>query len=264
MRVGGLEESETHIALSRAFGVAAEIHRLMSFQEEHSDVSRLNREAHLRAVTVDAHTYTVLERAAEVSRQSDGAFDITVAPQLDSAASYRLGAEMSSPDASARWSDVDLLSDRRVRFARPLWIDVSGIAKGYAVDRAMIILRESGAGRACVNAGGDMAASGDEAENVLLRVGLGGEADAPVIRLQNESLASSGARGGVVGTMHIDGIERRRAPARFVSVVAPRCVMADALTKVVMARGESARTALRHFGATALMSTGDVTWSEIS
>jgi thiamine biosynthesis lipoprotein len=39
-----------------------------------------------------------------------------------------------------------------VRFRRPLWIDVSGIAKGYAVDRAIERIQQSGARQACVNA----------------------------------------------------------------------------------------------------------------
>src|SRR4051812_20273150 len=70
------------ITLARAFDAAfaaiARVHRLMSFHDPDSDISRLNREAFDRAVIIDGWTWNVLRAAQEFARESDGAFDITV------------------------------------------------------------------------------------------------------------------------------------------------------------------------------------------
>ena len=263
IRVGGLAPQAANDALARSFAAIADIHRLMSFQEADSDISRLNRDAHRQPVEIHAHTYEVLKRSLEVSAHSEGVFDVTVATHLHSRSHLRLLGCTRNPDPDARWRDIRLGSCSCVRFARPLRIDVSGIAKGYAVDCAMKILKASGASRACVNAGGDLAAFGAQTERVYLQMPMAGETTLPVLELRNECLATSGTRAGAMAT-HIDGVERRAAPARLVSVVAPSCTIADALTKVVSARGTEARKTLRYFGATALMSTGSTAWSEIS
>src|SRR5579871_1324466 len=66
-------------AIDAAFDAVATVHRLMSFHEGDSDVSRLNRDAFDRAIEVHAWTYQVLEAAVALHRQSNGMFDIAVA-----------------------------------------------------------------------------------------------------------------------------------------------------------------------------------------
>lgn len=237
----------------------------MSFQEPGSDISRLNREAYVRPVRVDARTYAVLRQAADVSKRSGGTFDVTVAPCLVNAGLTQPPCCDASPDPRAQWSDVHLLSDQHVRFDRPLWIDVSGIAKGYAVDCAMSLLARAQPAQACVNAGGDLSVRGARAEQVRLDVEPGCGYLVPVVELRDGSMASSGSRpgSGMPGGLHVDGSTQRPAPQQFVSVLAPSCVVADALTKVVMARGEQARPVLRAFAARAIISEGHG-WREIA
>src|SRR5215471_2367591 len=69
-------------AIDSAFSAVAQVHRLMSFHDPQSDVSRLNRQAFRRAVSVHPWTYKVLEAAREFNRRSYGVFDVTVAPLL--------------------------------------------------------------------------------------------------------------------------------------------------------------------------------------
>src|SRR5262249_49133330 len=78
----------------------------------------------------------------------------------------------------------------QVRFHRPLWIDLSGIAKGYAIDRAIDVLHAAGADQVCVNAGGDLRVSGSGAERVLLRTDQTG-VPMQVIEISDGALASS-------------------------------------------------------------------------
>jgi thiamine biosynthesis lipoprotein len=261
IRLNGIDAGSANELLTRCFAVVAEVHSLMSFQEDESDVSRLNREAHRHPVQVNARTYEVLRCASSVSLQSGGVFDVTVAPRLVAGRINQRPQAAPEPDPDARWSDVKLLPDRHVRFLRPLWIDVSGIAKGYAVDEVVKLLSAIELTQACVNAGGDLAVLGKDPECVRLDDGLGDQVTIPVVELSNGSMASSGARDHHGG--HVDGATREPAPARFVSVLASSCTVADALTKVVMARGAAARTVLHHFAATAIMSVGHIDWLEL-
>jgi thiamine biosynthesis lipoprotein len=258
IRVAGLAEKEAHRAIDEAFGEIALIHRLMSFHETDSDISRLNRGACDRAAEVHPHTFEVLREAQKLARESEGCFDITVATEL---VDCRILPEPQSryrPDPAADWRDVELLEYRCVHFRRPLWIDLGGIAKGYAVDRAVEILAAHHAVQACVNAGGDLRVVGPQSERVYLKPEqLEGDA-APILDVSNAAIASSSGHldrrfhAGQLRGPHIDGATRRAIPTdRFVSVAAERCVIADALTKVVLAWDEASDPLLRRYGASA-------------
>jgi thiamine biosynthesis lipoprotein len=253
MRVDGLPPSRVHAAIDAAFREVAEIHRLMSFQTADSELSRLNREAWRTAVPVSAQTRAVLEAALDLAAASEGLFDPTVAPVLvrDHVIPAPDGPE---PDGEATWRDI-CLTDRWVAFARPLWLDLSGIAKGYAVDSAVDCLRLHGAEKVCVEAGGDLRLFGPGAERVHLAAG----GDHPAaLDVEDAAIASSGSQsppdGGSPVSPHVDPRTGRVcAPDRFVTVVAPRCIDADGLTKVVMAAGAAAEPVLARFGAWAFL-----------
>jgi thiamine biosynthesis lipoprotein ApbE len=80
--VAGAKIEVMEAAVEAAFSAVAAVHRLMSFHEANSDVSRLNRDAASNAVQVHDWTYRVLETACELNRRSAGIFDIAVAPAL--------------------------------------------------------------------------------------------------------------------------------------------------------------------------------------
>ena len=72
----GAPRNDLHEAIGRAFDTVAVVHRLMSFHERDSDVSRLNREAATRPVPIHPWTYEVLRLSSELYAASDGLFDI--------------------------------------------------------------------------------------------------------------------------------------------------------------------------------------------
>jgi len=135
----GAERGDLQQVIDEAFAAVAQVHRLMSFHDPHSDVSLLNREASTRAVAVHAWTYQVLQMATELHRQSAGVFDVTVAPLLQQRGLLPRDADDPAPAMDQRSAEaaVELLGEGRVRYRRPRTrIDPGGIAKGFAVDRA--------------------------------------------------------------------------------------------------------------------------------
>ncbi len=180
---------------------------------------------------------------------TDGAFDITVAPILVARGHLPCPALAPEPDGAAIWRDIELLPDNRIRFRRPLWIDLGGIAKGYAVDRAMAALQRFAPVQACVNAGGDLRIAGPDSERVRLAADHGAGDRVPVIELADGSLASSAGSPAARISIRAGASATAR---QFVSVVAPRCIDADALTKVVMARGACSARSLAAFAARAV------------
>jgi len=250
VRAAGADAERLQDAVDAAFDEIALIHRLMSFHQPDSEVSLLNRAAHRAPVTVHPHTAAVLRLACEMSAESDGAFDVTVAPELARRGLLPEPDAAEMPDAAVDWRDI-LLDGETASFRRPLWIDLGGIAKGYAVDRAIESLRRNGVEQGCVNAGGDLRLFGPEPEWVALRTDLQEDGDQPAILLREGSLAGSGGPSSRRGP-HVDPRRRQRVgSARFACVAAESCAVADALTKVVLAAGRRAEPTLRRFSAEA-------------
>jgi thiamine biosynthesis lipoprotein len=241
-------------AVAAALDAVAEVHRLMSFHEDTSDVARLNRRAAAGPVEIDPRTHAVLRRARDFSRWSAGSFDCTVGGRL-AALGLLPRSRRSALRGAGCWRDVELLPGSRVRFRRPLAVDLGGIAKGYAVDRAVDALARAGAAAGCVNAGGDLRVLGDRAWPVAVR-----DPDCPGARVPLAPLRS-GALATTSGAFSPDGggrvVEprtgRRRAAPQSVSIFAARCIDADALTKVVWLSPEPPLALLRRLRARALV-----------
>ena len=258
VRVRGAAPRTAERAIDRAFAAMSEIHRLMSFQEHGSDISRMNRGAARAPVAVHPHTIRVLAWAARMAQLSQGLFDATIGSTLVEWGLLATPDADALPDPRVSFRDVELHSGREVFFRRPLWIDVGGIAKGYAVDRGVAALHACGISSACVNAGGDLHIVGAEAEHVAIRTAAAPVDVLPVLKLRAGALASScgaSSRRSHAGdwvSCHVSGRTRRAVDARTtVSVLAGRCVIADALTKVVLADEVAAAPLLRRFQAVA-------------
>src|SRR5499427_5564570 len=181
-------------AVDAAFAAVGKVHRLMSFHDPASDVGRLNRDAAAVAIAVDPWTHEVITAAVDLNRSSNGLFDITVAPALQ-----RLGLLAGPPPADApsptAGDAIEVLGDHRIRFCRAgTRIDLGGIAKGFAVDRAVAVLRAHGVPHGVVDAGGDLAAFGAMAAPVHIRDPRDPCRSIARIAIANEALASSGGR----------------------------------------------------------------------
>jgi thiamine biosynthesis lipoprotein len=264
IRVDGVDGAHAVVAIDAAFAEIATVHRLMSFHAHDSDVTRVNRGASRNAVVVDARTREVLSLSIDFARASDGRFDPTIAAELVARNLLPRPSEAPSPHPKADWRDIEIIADGRIRCAKPLWIDFGGIAKGYAVDRAIECLRDSGITNACVNAGGDLRRIGAGMESVHIRSPAAPHRPVLSLMLGEGAIASSGSyferssHKVERGVSHIDGTTRRAIPAGIaVSVVADRCVVADALTKIVMSDAEAARPVLEAWDAEALVHRTD-------
>jgi FAD:protein FMN transferase len=104
--------------LEAAFGAIEKVHRLMSFYDSASDVSRINGAALRRNVTVNPWTWRVLKAAQRFARESDGVFDVTAAQR-----------------SNGNWHDIVLEENCAVRFRRRVIVDLGGIAKGFECRR---------------------------------------------------------------------------------------------------------------------------------
>jgi FAD:protein FMN transferase len=262
IEVAGRSEPEMTAAVDAAFEAVARIHRLMSFHDADSDVSRLNREAHVKPVAVHAWTFAVLETANELHRRSKGIFDIAVAPVLQALGLLPdIWGQPVAVSGGRAFDAIELLGGHAVRFhdAR-IGIDLGGIAKGFAVDRALDVLRSFGVESAIVNAGGDLGAFGAEPHAVHIRHPRNPVQLVCSVEIRNEGLASSARRfdlfhtADTADTAVIDPATGR-APEIVdgVTVRAPSCLIADALTKIVMIAGTGASDLLDHYRASALM-----------
>ncbi len=247
------------LSVEAAFETIAAVHRAMSFHSPDSEISRLNREAHLRPVSVSAHTREVLLATRRFAQLSGGLFDPTMAPAL---VRHQLLPTPAAPaaDREANWEDIEIDKDGQVFFRRPLWIDLGGIAKGYAVDQAIDVLRDFGVLEACVNAGGDLRNFSREGLRHPLTVRHPGDASRsiPLGHIANKAVASSGefvlGRSGtqtdtspIVDPRH--GVAQCRP--RSVTVIADSCCTADALTKIVSLLGQHASPLLAELDASA-------------
>jgi FAD:protein FMN transferase len=138
------------------------IDRLMSHYKPDSALSRLNRDAARGPVVVEPELFDLIAEAVRHSRDSDGAFDITVGPLMKAWGFFRgeghIPSERKLAGARRRIGYQHLVlnpAERSVRFARKgMELDLGGIAKGHAVDRVVALLRERGVGVALVSAGG--------------------------------------------------------------------------------------------------------------
>lgn len=171
----GEETAKLDAAVDAAFAEMARLDQLLSRYNETSDVSRLSQSA--TGSEVSTETAEVIALGLQVAQKSNGAFDLTLG-RLKSLWNMDQD-EPSIPDANAIAGALQGAGPRAlslqgvlVHKSMPqLQVDLGGIAKGYAVDRAIAILKQHGVPSAAVNAGGDMYLLGKRTERPW-RIGI--------------------------------------------------------------------------------------------
>jgi thiamine biosynthesis lipoprotein len=264
---------QLHAAVGEAFAAVQQVHELMSYHDPGSELSRINRDAASAEQRIDAHTYAVIEAALQMAMLSDGAFDPCIGHRLEE---WGYLPPTTVGGCGGRWDDVRLIAPGAVRFARSVRLDLGGIAKGYAVDRAVQVLQAAGVDKLLVNAGGDLRIAGPQQQRIGLRHPLAPHRHAAVLSLRDSALATSASYysrrhrpGGEVSSLLDPRTGVPYLGEGSVSVCAPDCMSADALTKVVLfASPECAERALAAHGAYAQVHqynapalTGDVSGS---
>ena len=234
--------------VARAFERLQHYQRHMSFHEAGSDLRAIAEAAPGDRVRVAPETWAVLDTALAIEIETAGVFNAAIAPALvqrgllPSPVRNAIGECAASASAA-----LQLLPDNEVLIRQRVWIDLGGIAKGAAVDAALAAARETGADATIVNASGDLAVFGDQ-DHAIEIVGPSRQR-VPAGWLGDGALASSGPFDGQ-GASSLVAEGRHAAWAdRAVSVVAPTCQMAEALTKVLAILGDDAAPLLARHGA---------------
>ncbi|MFQ5560158.1 MAG: FAD:protein FMN transferase [Nitrospinota bacterium] len=152
-------------AIKAAFSVMAKIDALMSTYKQSSEISRLNRSGK-KTFRVDPMTFEVIQRGLYWGRASGGVFDITVGKMKKL---YNLDTKGDVPERGAIKRGMQSVGYDFIQLATPdqvtlpvagMSIDLGGIAKGYAVEQALLSIQKEGVFSAMVNAGGDIGTIG--------------------------------------------------------------------------------------------------------
>ena len=187
------DEEAANKASLQAFQEIKRIETLMSPWLDSSDVTRINRSAGKERVKVSPETFEVIQKAQEISELSEGGFDITIGPLTEL---WRKAREKKIPPSVeevkeklglVNFKNIEMDQEGKVFLKKKdMAIDLGGIAKGYAVDRAFELLKSLGYKNLIVNAGGDLRVGGlknnqpwsigiqnpRESKNILARISV--------------------------------------------------------------------------------------------
>ncbi|MCH8980385.1 MAG: FAD:protein FMN transferase [Armatimonadetes bacterium] len=254
-------------AARAAYARYAELEQIMSDYRPDSELMLLCARAGTGPVAVSEELFLVLSQALEISELTDGAFDVTASPVVRLWREARRTGELpSSADRSAAlrlvgWRNMSLnprLQTVELALSGML-LDLGGIAKGYANDEALLVLKAHGVTRAMVQAGGDISVSGPPPGRLGWAVSVRGLPD--TLYLSHAAVSTSGDTEQFV---EIDGV-------RYSHIVDPRTglgvsdriqatvIAANGLTSDPLATAativdpESSRTLARRLGTTLLL-----------
>jgi len=256
-----LDADDARVAEDAARACVAEVARLdhkYSHYRDDSYLAELEASAGGEGIEVDAETAALLDFAAALHRESAGRFDIT-AGALTKLWDLKAGrvpdaAAIAAARAAVGFARVEWRSPR-LRLPAGMRLDLGGVVKEYAADRAAAACRAHGVARGLVALGGDLAVVGPPAEGDAWRVGVADPAS-PRSAKREWPLASGGfATSGdyercmVVGGRrygHIVDVVRGEPIESWasVSVAAPTCLVAGALATLAMLAGFEAGEAL--------------------
>ncbi|MBN1156114.1 FAD:protein FMN transferase [Candidatus Woesearchaeota archaeon] len=189
-------EFDCRDAINASFDEISRIEYMMSIYNPTSEVSVLNSNGYLR--NPSRELLYLVRKSMQYSAISDGAFDITVQPLLDrwstaTNESIPTREEISRIVAERVGYQYIRIDEREIRFARRgMKITLGAIAKGYAIDRAVGLLKEKGVKTGMVNAGGDLYAFGEKEWKVALQDPRKKNDFITVINVKNKAVTTSG------------------------------------------------------------------------
>lgn len=241
------DEAPARTAAAAAYARIAELNSVLSDYDPDSELSRLSQSSGTGEWrTIGPDLWQILEAGQLLAQQSGGAFDLTVGPSVN--LWRRARRQQALPPAAllsemrTRVGYTNLLLDarqRRAQLTRPdMRLDAGGIAKGYALDEALVVLRRSGIARAMIHAGGDMIFGQPPPgrDGWLIELPGTGLTNPPVLSLAQQALATSGDLSQFI---EIDGVRYSHivdprtgfglTNRTLVNVIAPHGLTADSL-----------------------------------
>ena len=258
------DAGQAHQAIEAAFDKIFQIDQMMSDYDPDSQLSQVNRDAFDEPVQVDADLLEVLAAAKLYSCMSDGAFDITIGPVVQLWRKAREDGAAPTPEAIAKakasvgHENLTLDAEKHtVQFAKEgMFLDLGGIAKGYAIDKAIEILQAGGVSGAMVDIGGDLrcfgtAANGKEHWLIGLQDPADDETILMTLNMDDMAVATSGDYRRFVmieEEKHSHIVDPTTADSAqdlsSVTIIAPTATAADALATAVTVLGNKKGLAL--------------------
>lgn len=257
--VYGDDEARLRAAVEDASEEARRLDHLLSNYIPASEWSQVNREASSKPVRISTELFQLLRACVEYSRESDGAFDITVGPLMKVWGFYKgtghlpHRAEVRGALAHVGWQNIVLdPTNNTVRFANNgVEIDPGGIGKGYAVDKMVAILKEDGVTSALVSASGSSiyglgAPPNEPGWKIKIRDPKDASKTAAEVTLCNMSLSTSGnyekfffAEGKLYSHIMDPRTGYPSEGMLSVSVVSPKTIDSEAWCKPYYIRGRA-------------------------
>ncbi len=251
------DEAATERAFAAGFAEIDRLEKMMTTWREDSEISRVNQQAGIAPVKVSPEVIEVLQMSARSSKLSGGAFDVTF-DAMHGLWKFDEDLEAKLPDPVEIKKRLPLIDWRQVIIdeknstvflaKKGMRMNLGGIAKGYAVDRAAAVLKREGVRDAIVQAGGDLFCMGSkdgQPWTAGIRDPRGGRADVfAVIRLENHAFSTAGdyERFFILdGKRYHHIIDPKTGyPAtrsRSVTIYAPTALLADAIDDAVFILG---------------------------
>jgi thiamine biosynthesis lipoprotein len=252
-----LTESEINEAISAEL---QRVDQLLSTYRENSELSKFNRNPSTEWVTVSKDFVKVMAEATSISQLTHGAFDVTVAPVVNL---WGFGADGNINEIPSQYAikqalerigyqkiEIDIVNQRLRKLISEISVDLSAIAKGYAVDQVALLLEKLGIKEYLVEIGGELKAKGNNLTNIAWKVGV--EVPTPQLRqvyqaiqLVDEGIATSGDYrnyyeiAGQRFAHTIDPVTARpvKHTLASVTVIAPNTMEADGWATALMVLG---------------------------
>ena len=245
-------------AATAAFRRIAALEDIMSDYQADSEVNLLCEKPVGIPVPLSQDLFEVLRRSEHISRISEGAFDVTVGPYVRLWRFARKRKVLPSPEevatarASVGWEKlrIDARAHTATLLVSGMRLDLGGIAKGFAADQALTVLRARGISRALVAASGDIAIGDPPPGEQGWKIGIAGwesKGSPCTLLLRNCGISTSGDAeqfieiGGIryshiVSTTTGLGLTERIQ----VTIIAPNATTTDGLATAVSALGKQA------------------------
>ena len=212
------------------------VQTLMSSHDTSSEITQLNRLSKTApgiVCSVHPWTYEVFMIAQKVFKETGGLFDCGIG---QFAPSFQRSSDQHQEGGIA---SIDLLENHQIRLNQRVHFDLGGIAKGYAVDRGIEVLKNFEIKNALINAGGDLRIIGGIEQSIYLKESLHGDTYIYMGKLKDGAVATSSTRfgrdnkkGGMSYLIHPKTGECIEDDLSY-SIVASTCVVADCLTKAL-------------------------------
>ncbi len=247
-------------ALAAVMSEMRRIDALMSPYKKTSELSLLNKNAHPSAYRVSSELFDLIKKSNRISELTHGAFDITYASvgrYYDYREAHRpADAQMEKALAAIDYRHLVFDNEKQaIRFAHEsVYVDLGGIAKGYAVDRCINLLIDLGFSQAMVSAGGDSRIVGDhrgQPWSVGVKNPRDPQAMVAVLPLENTAISTSGdyeryfIEEGVRYHHILDpGTGQSAQSSRSVTILGEEATFTDALSTSVFVLGPAKGLAL--------------------